>query len=93
MSSRTLTGAVVVFTLARVAVPLAALAAAHTSHRRRTGTSGREPTPWDAANVWQTQTVGGLRRAEEFLDRLEQHGVQERDVRILDDSTFLVRWR
>jgi hypothetical protein len=93
MSAKTLTGAFVVFTLAKAAFPLAAVAAAHTCCRRRSGANGPELTGRDSASVWQNRTVGGLQRVEEFLDRLENGGVRERDVRILDESTFLVRWR
>jgi hypothetical protein len=43
--------------------------------------------------AWQTKTLTNLRQVEDLLDCLEAHGVHERDVQILGESTFLVRWR
>jgi hypothetical protein len=42
---------------------------------------------------WQLATVTNLRDAEDMLDCLENQGVAERELVILGNSCFAVRWR
>jgi hypothetical protein len=42
---------------------------------------------------WRSLTVSGLGYAEKVLDELEALGYSERQLVVLSDSTFLVRWR
>jgi hypothetical protein len=42
---------------------------------------------------WQLSTVSALCDAEELLDYLECQGYSERELVILGNSTFAVRWR
>lgn len=42
---------------------------------------------------WQTRTLTNLWQVEDLLDNLEACGVEEREVHILGESTFAVRWR
>ena len=42
---------------------------------------------------WRSLTVVGLSFAEELLDEIEALGHEDRELIILDNSTFLVRWR
>lgn len=42
---------------------------------------------------WQLTTVSALSEAEELLDVLECQGVTERELVILGNSCFAVRWR
>ena len=42
---------------------------------------------------WQTTTLTSLREVEELLDSLEVHGIAEREVVAIGNSTFAVRWR
>jgi hypothetical protein len=42
---------------------------------------------------WQLTTVSDLSDAEELLDVLENQGIVERELVILGNSTFAVRWR
>jgi len=45
------------------------------------------------AGDWQLRTVAGLRDAEELLDCLEAQGYKERELVILGQASFAVRWR
>ncbi len=49
-------------------------------------------TPAPAA-AWQVATLTTLREVEELLDMLEAHGVAEREVVVLRNDRFTVRWR
>jgi hypothetical protein len=51
--------------------------------------AGPTPTP----DGWESVTVSELSRAEELLDRAEAAGYEERELVVLGNSTFLVRWR
>lgn len=42
---------------------------------------------------WQLTTVSALCDAEGLLDCLEAQGIQERELIVLGNSTFAVRWR
>ncbi len=42
---------------------------------------------------WQLTTVDELCDAEELLDVLENQGYEERELVVLGNSTFAVRWR
>jgi hypothetical protein len=42
---------------------------------------------------WNLTTVTALRDAEEMLDYLEMRGYSERELLILGNSCFAVRWR
>jgi hypothetical protein len=42
---------------------------------------------------WQSKTLTNLRQVEDLLDSLESHGIEEREVQILGESSFSVRWR
>ncbi|MBP3957887.1 hypothetical protein J8F10_21750 [Gemmata sp. G18] len=42
---------------------------------------------------WQLTTVGALSEAEELLDVLECQGYSERELVVLGNSCFAVRWR
>ncbi|HSQ54460.1 MAG TPA: hypothetical protein VLM40_01845 [Gemmata sp.] len=53
------------------------------------GTSG-PPNP--LAGDWHVATVETLRDAEDFLDALEAQGVEQRELLILGNSTFAIRW-
>ncbi|MBN9121412.1 MAG: hypothetical protein J0I06_20050 [Planctomycetes bacterium] len=53
----------------------------------------REHAALSAPNVWRVAIVSDLSAAEELLDAVEGEGYQERELIVLGDSTFLVRWR
>ena len=42
---------------------------------------------------WQVTTVTSLRDAEDLLDSLEAHGFGERELVVLGNDAFAVRWR
>ncbi len=42
---------------------------------------------------WQLTTVSALCDAEELLDMLENQGYAERELVVLGNSSFAVRWR
>ena len=46
-----------------------------------------------ASTEWQLTTVNDLTAAEELLDCLENQGIAERELVVLGDSCFAVRWR
>ncbi len=50
---------------------------------------GRTP----ARTEWQLTAVDNLTAAEDLLDCLEAHGYAERELVVLGNSTFAVRWR
>jgi hypothetical protein len=52
----------------------------------------REAVPKDEAG-WHTKTVSALREAEDLLDSLEAQGVTERELVVLSETSFAVRWR
>jgi hypothetical protein len=44
-------------------------------------------------SVWRTKVVEDLATAEELLDQAEAEGYEEREMVVLGESSFLVRWR
>jgi hypothetical protein len=42
---------------------------------------------------WKFATLDNLRDAEDFLDSLEAQGVEHRELVILANACFAVRWR
>ena len=42
---------------------------------------------------WQLSTVDDLTSAEDMLDSLEAHGYADRELVVLGNSCFAVRWR
>jgi hypothetical protein len=54
-----------------------------------TGGDARKP----ASTEWQLATLNDLTAAEELLDCLENQGFAERELVVLGDSCFAVRWR
>jgi hypothetical protein len=59
---------------------------------RHTGGS-REFASLADPNAWQSATVSDLSTAEELLDRAEAAGYRERELIVLGEALFLVRWR
>jgi hypothetical protein len=54
--------------------------------------SGRHVVPMTRTD-WQLTTVSALSDAEELLDVLECQGYAERELVVLGNSCFAVRWR
>jgi predicted transcriptional regulator len=97
---QTVTGTIVVLTAIYVLIaknqPVEALAgettlanAVASAETRRTDRAGLMHTRTD----WQLTTVSRLCDAEELLDVLENQGFAERELVVLGNSTFAVRWR
>jgi hypothetical protein len=42
---------------------------------------------------WHLMTVAALCEAEDFLDSLEAQGIAERELLVLGNSCFAIRWR
>ncbi len=42
---------------------------------------------------WHTTKVSALHEAEDLLDALEAHGFMERELIVLGNASFAVRWR
>jgi hypothetical protein len=42
---------------------------------------------------WHTTIVFALRDAEDLLDALEANGFEKRELLVLEDSKFAVRWQ
>jgi hypothetical protein len=51
------------------------------------------PAPSAQRTDWQLATVSALSDAEELLDVLESQGHTERELVVLGNSCFAVRWR
>jgi hypothetical protein len=49
--------------------------------------------PARPADGWQVQTLASLSDVEAFLDHLEHCRITEREMIILSNATFAVRWR
>lgn len=60
---------------------------------RDMGGGSRERAALADPNAWQSATVFDLSAAEELLDRAEEDGYAERELLVLGEETFLVRWR
>jgi hypothetical protein len=50
-------------------------------------------SPMQARADWQLTTVDDLTDAEDLLDSLEAHGHVDRELVVLGNSCFAVRWR
>jgi hypothetical protein len=50
------------------------------------------PAPLPPAATWREETFARLRDAEEFLDRLENQSPARRELKIVGNSKFVVRW-
>ncbi len=55
--------------------------------------SGGQGQPQQPLTDWQVTTVADLTDAEDLLDCLEAQGVAERELVVLGNSCFAVRWR
>ena len=53
----------------------------------------REHAPLTDPNVWRSVMTSDLSVASELLDWAEDEGYRERELIVLGNSTFLVRWR
>ena len=53
----------------------------------------RTGAPAQARTDWQLATVNDLANAEDLLDSLESHGYEDRELVLLGNSCFAVRWR
>jgi hypothetical protein len=42
---------------------------------------------------WQSATLHSLAEVENLLDSLEAHGVMNREVSVVNNGTFAVRWK
>ena len=62
------------------------------AHREPSGGS-HERAALPDPNVWRSVVVLELSTAEELLDRAEEEGYRQRELVVLGNSTFLVRWR
>jgi hypothetical protein len=54
--------------------------------------SGDTKTPVPQGE-WQLATLNSLREAEELLDCLERQGFQERELVLMSNSCFAIKWR
>lgn len=54
---------------------------------------GREHGSASHGEEWQLTTVAELHDAEDLLDCLESRGYSERELLVLGNSCFAVRWR
>lgn len=67
--------------------------ALHAADRATETLSARlDPTPAPTGD-WMLTIVAALCEAEVLLDRLERQGFTERELVILGESSFAVRWR
>ena len=60
---------------------------------RQPSEGSRERAALADPTVWRSAVVSDLSTAEELLDRAEQEGYRERELVLVGNSTFLVRWR
>jgi hypothetical protein len=85
-----------VYVLATKTEPAEALAGETTissaADPAETLTAGRHVGPVTRTD-WHLTTVSALSDAEELLDVLENQGFAERELVVLGNSTFAVRWR
>ena len=64
-----------------------------TQPNREPSAGSRERAALLDPNVWRSATVSELSVAEELLDWAETEGYRQRELVVLGNSTFLVRWR
>jgi hypothetical protein len=43
--------------------------------------------------AWFTTTLYSIEDVRDFLDSLEAHSVETREVSVVNDTTFAIRWR
>jgi len=89
-------GAILVLhALARRSFPAADVATTQVSDRKENEPAGgsRDHTPLLDSSVWHSAVVPDIATAEELLDQAEQDGYRDRELIVLGNSTFLVRWR
>ena len=55
--------------------------------------SGNQNTTPPSKTEWQLVTVSALSEAQDLLDALENQGVAERELIVLGNASFAVRWR
>lgn len=87
---------VVLHALARRSAPAAEGSGEHAllaEPDRDMGGGSRERAALADPNSWQSATVFDLAAAEELLDRAEEEGYAERELLVLGNETFVVRWR
>ncbi len=87
--------AIILFTVARRSAPAAAGTVVPLTGQpvgeRPSGSA--EHLSLTDPTAWQSATVTELSVAEKLLDWAEAEGYQERELAVLDESTFHVRWR
>ncbi|HVL11081.1 MAG TPA: hypothetical protein VM529_00855 [Gemmata sp.] len=94
-------GLLTISALFMVAKPLEALEAALADQRQNVPLSdpaaetldGHSGPPQPALTDWNVATVETLGDAEDLLDALEAQGVEQRELVILGNATFAIRWR
>ena len=81
--------------LARRSTPAADVVTEHIVREaeRDPGGGSRDHAPLPDPDVWQSVAVSDLATAEELLDLAESYGYSERELVVLGESKFLVRWR
>jgi|GEM_PF-5240893 len=86
---------ILVHTLSRRSAPIADGSSASVTRQSEpeVACGSREMTPLADPKRWQSVIVSDLSAAEELLDRAELEGYQERELIVLGNATFLVRWR
>ena len=89
-------GLTAVYAMIARAEPMEALAGevtiSNAAGSSETLASGRHQTPTTRTD-WHLTTVSALHDAEDLLDTLENQGVAERELVVLGNSCFAVRWR
>jgi len=55
--------------------------------------TGNQNTAPPSQTEWQLVTLSALCEAQDLLDALENQGVAERELIVLGNSSFAVRWR
>jgi hypothetical protein len=85
----------IVHTLSRRSAPAAdGIAGPLTGRTDREPAGGsKERASLPDPTVWRSAIVPDLSAAEELLDWAEEEGYPERELHVLGNSTFLVRWR
>jgi len=52
-----------------------------------------EPRRGKEVSEWRERLVQGLLEAEQILERVEKQGFQDRELSVLPDDKYIVRWR
>lgn len=89
-------GITAVYVLVAKSEPVGALAGettlSNSADPSDTLASGRH-LPSSTRTDWQLTTVSALSDAEDLLDTLENQGIAERELVVMGNSCFAVRWR